>query len=136
MSKQEVRRLQQKRKGKINQIQRYFETYYPSLKLKYCVGNNIRIKYKGEILYFFNLLHVVGNKLCHVSRINPFSWSYNEQKMFHTLLNRFNIKTDFGDKEYFTITVPKYYFIIRTIERQLLKKGILRIVPKLKRKSL
>lgn len=47
--KEYIKKLRQKRKGKVNQIQKYFETYYPNLKLTYSIGNMIKIKYKGKI---------------------------------------------------------------------------------------
>lgn len=135
--KEHIKKLRQKRKGKITQIQKYFETYYPNLKLKYSIGNIIKIRCNGKILCQFNSLKVIGNKLDHIYKLNHNSWRYIEIKMYHILLNRLGVDTKLGyDREYKNISIPKYYHIIRDIESHLLKEGLLRITPKLKRKSL
>lgn len=132
--KEYLRKLRLKRKAKVNQIQKYFETYYPSLKLKYSVGNVIKVRYKNKTIHSFTSLNVIGNRLENIHKLKHIYWGYLDEQMFHIMLKRFNINLDFGDKNYISLEIPKYFQIIKVIERQLVRNNILRISPRLKRK--
>ena len=49
------------------------------------------------------------------------------------ILKRFGVT--YKRDSYQQIVIPKYYFVIRNIERELIKTGRLKMSPRLKRKS-
>lgn len=124
-NKEYIKKLKKKRKTKITKILEYFDKYYPNIKLQFQMGKTIKVKHQGKLLETFNTAKTTGVKLEGLHRTNS--------NHIFIILKRFGVT--YKRNSYQQVIIPKYFFVIRNIERELIKNGILRTSPKLKRKS-